>query len=282
MPHCTRRPARCTRPSLWVPQEFHPEDTLPPKLRIYAQHANYVMHCVVTRIASGNKDCARLKNEYLRNIIGHRHCEDILQALLSNGDLQRVSKHLAGQHSRGYRPAEEHISQALRRFVPTDPYLLDKLLAARQQAIAQQARYRQPIHDFRERSQRRLSIDWDEAYEVLQRLPITSNPFGVQGMLAERIRSRQFRLSVDPYGRVHNSITNLNRQLRPSLRTKGAALCTWISSTRSQPYWLCALISSTGTLDSHREAGRGRQGVTGRNREAASLPPYMTPRVLAR
>ena len=58
MPHCTRRPARCTRPSLWVPQEFHSEDTLPPKLRIYAQHANYVMHCVVTRIAFGNKDFA--------------------------------------------------------------------------------------------------------------------------------------------------------------------------------------------------------------------------------
>ncbi len=61
MPHCTRRPARCTRPSLWVPQEFHSEDTLPPKLRIYAQHANYVMHCVVTRIAFGNKDFAQTR-----------------------------------------------------------------------------------------------------------------------------------------------------------------------------------------------------------------------------
>ena len=263
MPHSTRRPARCTRPSLWLPQDFHPEDTLPAKLRIYAQHANYVMHCVVTRIAFGNKDCARLKNEYLRNIIGHRHCEDILQALLSSGELQRVSTHVAGRRSCGYRPAEEYISQALRRFVPTDPYLLDKLLAARQQAIARQARYRQPIHDFWERSQRRLSIDWDEAYEVLQRLPITSNPFGVQGMLAERIRNRQFRLSVDPYGRVHNSITNLNRQLRPSLRIKGAPLAH-LDIVNSQPALLAVCLGKQ--YRDSRFASGGGEGETGSDR----------------
>ena len=179
-------------------------------------------------------------------------------------------------------PAEQYISQGLRRYVPTDPILLDRLLAARQQAIAQQARYRQPIHDFWERSQRRLSIDWDEACEVLQRLPINSNPFGVQGMLAERIRNRQFGLSVDPYGRVHNSITNLNRQLRPALRIKGAPLRTWTSSTRSQRCWRCALVSSTGTRDSQREAGRGRQEVAGQEPGGGERIPYMTPRLLAR
>jgi len=280
MDHCTRRGARRTPPSLWVPEDFHPEDTLPPKLQLYAQHAHYIMHCVVTRIAFGNKACARLRNDYLRNVVGHRHCEHILHALLSNGDLQCVSKHLAGQHSRGYRPAEKCIAQHLRRFVPTHTNLLDRLKAARQRAIAQQAQYRRPIHDWWEREQRWLSIDWDMACQVLQELPLRSNPFGIQRMLAERIRNRQLKLSVDPYGRVHNSITNLHRQLRQALRIKGSSLAH-VDIVNSQPA-LLAVCFGEQTSDPRFAAGRGRQEEAGRNQEAASLLPYMTPRLLAR
>ena len=115
------------------------------------------MHCVATRIAYGRRKCARLKNEYLRNIIGSRRCEAILHALLESGDLQRVSGYIVGRQSFGYYPAEHFIPHNLRKFVPTEPCLRERILTARERARTRQEEYRRPIHTFWERNQKLLT-----------------------------------------------------------------------------------------------------------------------------
>ena len=40
----------------------------------------------------------------------------------------------------------------------------------------------------------------------------------------EQIRSRDFRISVDPYGRLHTNLTNLKREIRKHLRVDGQTL----------------------------------------------------------
>ena len=62
-------------------------------------------------------------------------------------------------------------------------------------------------------------------------------------MFVEQIASGQYRFHVDKYGRVHNSITNIHKQLRQALRIKGEPI-VGVDIVNSQPAMLALLISN--------------------------------------
>ena len=115
------------RPVFWVPESFHPEDTLPPRLVLQCQSAYYLMHAIIVRIAFGDRDAARLKMEYLRNVMGRRTCDPILHALIASGDIRRTGGYTTGRNAYGYLPGEQYEQQRLRQFQPTHPELLERL-----------------------------------------------------------------------------------------------------------------------------------------------------------
>ncbi len=66
------------------------------------------MHAIIVRVAFGDRHAARLKMEYLRNVMGVRQCEPILKALLSSGDIQLVGNFIERRHSFSYLPAAKY------------------------------------------------------------------------------------------------------------------------------------------------------------------------------
>ena len=234
------------RPTFWVPESFHPENTLPPRLLPHRQSAYYLTHCIILRLASGDRDCARLKNEYLRNIINSRQCETIIKALISSGDIRRVSGYFNGVQAYGYLPGKQYESQPLRQFKPIDPQLLGRLDKLRDHIEVEKQQYRKPIHDIWEAWQRRMRIDIRQARQTIAQLPDGSNPYDIQTLIVERIRRREHPFSVDDYGRVHNAITSLHRTLRPTLRIQRQKL-TSVDIVNSQPALLALLIHRQGS-----------------------------------
>jgi hypothetical protein len=212
------------------------------------------MHAIIGRVAYGDRDGARLKMQYLRNVIGVHNCSPIMSAMQESGDIRRVGNYIEGDHSFGYLPGQQYEGDKLRRFYPTDPRLLERLDAVHRQEEADSRRYRSPIHDEWEGWQKDLRIDTRRARKIIAEMPVRSNPYDIQTLLVERIRTRQHRFTVDAYGRVHNSITSLPRTLRQALRIHSQELGS-VDIVNSQPALLAMLIHNTD--HTHRWASHG-------------------------
>ena len=102
-----------------------------------------------------------------------------------------------------------------------------------------------PIHEAWESWQHSLTLDINQARTAVVNLPISSNSFDVQGLLVERLHRREYRLKVDDFGRVHNTITNLHRTIRPALRIDGQPTAH-IDIVNSQPAFLAILMGQVG------------------------------------
>ena len=228
------------RPIFWVPESFHPENTLPPRLLPHCQSAYYLMHAIIVRVAFGDRDAAHLKMEHLRNVMGREYGR-ILNALLDSGDMQRIGNFIERIRCFGYLPAPKYKKQKLRQVRPTDPRLMERLEKVHADIEAEKQRYCGPIHDVWQRWQTHLCVDIRQARTIIAQLPVESNPYHIQTLLVERIRFRQHRFTVDAYGRVHNSITSLHRTLRPALRIQRQPLAS-LDIVNSQPGLLALLI----------------------------------------
>jgi len=230
------------RPVFFVPESFCPEDLLSPESLAQAQGAYYLMHAIVTRMAYGEREGARLKKRYLENVMGRWTCQPVLTSLLECGEVRRVGQYVPGQQCFRYSPAEWYRSEKLRLVYPTEPGLLQRLAQAGREHDDRYWRNPQPIHDVWERWQRQLSIEIDQAREMILGIPAKSNPYDVQTMMVERIQRREYRFVVDDYGRVHNAITSLSKALRPALRMQGQPT-GHIDIINSQPAMLALLLT---------------------------------------
>jgi len=246
----------------WVPSGFHPQDALPPRLLVHCRSAMYLMHTIITRMAHRKKfrtTGVPLKMEYLRKVIGRKACLPLVNALIDKDEIRRVGGYLAGHYAYHYLPAKRYVSQPLRQYSPPAEFLerLSKI-----HAQTAKSRNRRAIHKVWEKWQQHLEIEFDQAQAAIARLPLESNPYGVQSLLIDRIRHGDHRFTVDRFGRVHNDITCLHRSLRSTLRMHGKPV-QGVDIVNSQPGMLAVMISNRsghrpGVLG-HRESGPSRR-----------------------
>ncbi len=246
-------------PVIYVPESFHPENVLPPRLLVHTQAAYYLMHAIIVRLAYGQRRGARLKKQYLENVMGRWACQPILTALLDSGEIRRVGKYIPGKQSFGYLPSEQYRSQKVRQIYLTDPDLLGRLARVRRKEKERKQHNRRPIHNAWEQWQRQLNVQMDQARELIALLPVESNPYGIQEMMLDRIRRRKYRFIVDDFGRVHNAITSLCRPLRATLRMKGQSM-SHVDLVNAQPALLALLEREERQLPTTAPA-RGRLPV---------------------
>lgn len=185
---------------LWVPRAFDPISSLPPSLIPHCQSAYFMMATVIRRLAYGDHKCARLHMKHLREVLARNQCSKIIKALRDSGDIQRVGCYIPGKQSFGYLPGEEYRTDNLRRFIPTEPQLIERIGKAAATIEARNAERYLPIHDFWRECQYQLTIDIELARDILNTsVPPASNPFGTQTLQAELVNSKEHRLSVDAY-----------------------------------------------------------------------------------
>ncbi|MHB0960413.1 MAG: hypothetical protein ACYC0X_31595 [Pirellulaceae bacterium] len=249
MHHLNRHHHARKRPVFYVPASFHPEDMLPPQLLLHAQSAYYLLHLLLLRFAHGEHDWARLKMKYLENVLVRRHCNPTRTALEEHGDIRRVGGYRVGQHAIGYLLGKQYKCQRLRAFHPTNPQLLHSLARVQHETEESGGRNRLPIHEAWEEWQNSLTLDIDQARSAVARLPVLSNPYDTQSLLIDRLRREEYRLTVNDFGRVHNSITNLYRTIRPALRTHGKPTMH-IDIVNSQPALLAMLLRRPSNVES--------------------------------
>jgi hypothetical protein len=147
------------------------------------------------------------------------------------------------------------------RVPATCPRLIGRLVAFHETAEAARRARMLPVHQELERQQYRLRIDGDLARDIIGGLPISSNPFDVQGILVRDIETREFHVNVGRYGRVTNNITNMQRDVRRALR-HGREPLQHVDIRCSQP----ALIGRAARPDN--TAGEGSRQTGGSRREA--------------
>ncbi len=248
MLHSTRHGRVHKGPVFYVPESFRPETSLPQRLLLHAQSAYYLMHLILVRLVHGERDCARLKMKYLENVMGRRHAGIIRASLEESGDTCRVGGYREGQYAFGYLPGEKYRDQRLRPFHPTNPELLQRLARLHHEIDENGGRHLLPIHKQWEQWQTSLTIDINQARSAVATLPVASNPYDIQSLLIDRLPRQEYRFKVDDYGRVHNSITNLHRRIRPALRIHGEPTMH-IDIVNSQPALLAVLIRQLALWD---------------------------------
>ncbi len=237
-----RAPAVSKRIRFFVPKSFNPAVTLPLRLIRHAQSARYFMHLVISRLC--HADYAVLNRDYVRADLGRRLADNLNDALLDAGELQRV--HDRWKNPVGYLPGEQYANDALVPFYPTDPVLIDRVTKTQARIEEyhrqQQSRRERPADAHWRGWQNRLRVDARRANKTLKQLG-RSNAFGIQGLNILHIRERNLRYHIDAYGRVHNSISSLDRRLRASLKLGKEQLVN-VDISNSQPLFLALVLSS--------------------------------------
>ena len=277
-----------------LPESFQPPEFLrTPNLIRLADDARYLISLILTKTARGQVDQfgnVRLMAKYLRNIMHKHHYNHLVDALLERGAVERVAYEV-GKRSFGYRLADRFRDDKHVRIGAQDSRLIARLTAFHRNAERERQSRMKPVHFALERHQQRLTIDGNQAREIIESLPQRSNPWDSQGVLVRDIEDRDFHVNVGRFGRLSNNITCMKREIR-------AALCLQSEPLQHVDIRCCqpALIGkaaretvgqaghSTGELDKRDKASReaymmprhGQQGEHGQTQRmcAAPDPPY--------
>lgn len=241
--------------SFRLPESFAPEDYLrSTRLRPHCDDARYFVSTILTKTACGNVDDdgnVRLMANQTRSIMHNRECRSIVDSLLDGGVVERTG-YTVGVKAFGYRLSNRFVSDRHGRVQATDRRLIRRLEVFHAEQEQERRSRMQPVHFALERHQRRLSIDMEQAGEILSRLPAASNPWDCQGVLVRDIQEKSFHLNVGTYGRVSNNISCMKRELRKSLRLENEELRN-VDISCSQPVFL----GKAAAIETGREAGSG-------------------------
>jgi len=228
-----------------LPTTFDPLEFLSARLEFQADGARWLIFTILRKTAHRDTDLwglVRLDSRVLRRVMG-RQSSDIIRAL-ERGAIESAP-YRAGVRCKGYRLVRRYLGDRCVRVPCLDPRLRERLQCEheRMRAAAEEARRRWlPIHHALDREQRHLTIDAD-ADDILDGLPDHTRL--CQDVLVERLRHREFSLSLSTTGRVFNGITGLKRELRPTLRIGGEPLAG-VDIACAQPA-LLALEMARGT-----------------------------------
>lgn len=210
-----------------LPESFQPREFLrTPELIYLADDARYFVSLILTKTARDQVDDSghvRLMAKHLRSIMHKHHYKQVVDALLVGGAVKRVA-YQVGECSFGYQLAERFHRDKHVRIAAQDPRLVDRLRLFHEQAEQERQSRMKPVHFALERHQRRLSIDVNQAREIIESLPPASNPWDCQGILVRDIQEKDFHVNVGRYGRLTNNITSMKREIRSALRLGSESL----------------------------------------------------------
>jgi integrase len=119
--------------------------------------------------------------------------------------------------------------------------LIERIEAFHKRVEAERADRMKPVHVELARRQCQLQIDSTAARQILDLLPVESNPYDSQGILVENIARREFCFNVGRCGRVANCITSLKRELRATLNVRNEPL-TSVDLSCAQPAFVAKLF----------------------------------------
>jgi len=259
-------------PFVWVPETLDLDGLIPSEGVRVAEGVLWLGHCVLVGLAHNARyrDDGRkmpLQATYLRNVIGRHHLDKVREAAERIGYVRRGPSYERGKRSQRYWLLEPHATaRAVKREI-THPGLLRNIRKWRE------ARQRETWKRIRRNETPVAAEVCEHLWRHLQRLRIDDEiDFGEDSKPAhqiavDHIRRREFRFSVDDFGRVHTNVTNLRKVLRRHLSVDGKRLSN-IDTNESQPLFVgLALAKAAGG----RERGKGQEGQRGRKAGGPTL-----------
>jgi len=203
-----------------LPESFHPGEFLrTPKLNLLTDDARYFVSLILTKTARRQVDesgYVRLMAKHLRSIMHTHHYNRVVDALLDSDVVERVP-YQVGERAFGYRLAERFRNDKHVRVVARDSRLITRLRSFHDRAEHEWKSRMKPVHFALERHQKQLTINGEQAREIVESLPPESNPWDIQGVLVRDIEEQDFRVNVGRYGRLSNNVTSMKREIRQAL-----------------------------------------------------------------
>lgn len=247
--------------AIWLvqPESFNPREFLPTALKPWADDARYFVSLILRKFSSRQVDdrgLVRLHAKFLRTVMHNRHTVAIVDSLVKGGAVERFP-YTVGQASFGYRLSARFIGDKHIRVQARDQRLIERIELFHKKAEAERADRMKPVHVELARRQRQLQIDSTAARQILDFLPVESNPYDSQGILVENIARREFCFNVGRCGRVANCITSLKRELRTTLNVRNEPLIS-VDLSCAQPAFVAKLFLCSRGIQTQTQAnGRG-------------------------
>jgi len=217
----------------------------------------YLAHCITMRRVMAprcidERGFVPLNGAILQRILGSRGWPAVKRHALAIGLVECNDSYRAGERSMGYRLKPPYDGPC--EWCPvTNRRLAERIARWRQQDRERwrtrcQAGNRPELQVAVEHLWRNLHrIRIDDADQIDLRLSWEV------ALSAEFIRQGDWRLSVDPFGRVHTNVSNLKRELRQHLSVDGRRLVN-LDIANSQPLFL-----ALHTLRGERRRGGGER-----------------------
>lgn len=226
----------------YVPENFRPEEILPPHLHKFADDARYLVGLIYEKRLldfRDKQDYVPLKSEYLRKLIHFDRFGEILKALLENGVLETDKRFIVGKKARGYRLGPTYRGVIHRRREVEDIRLrrriVSRRLANEENLVAE--------HFHLYAHLQKLRIDREEAIAHIREAYPDEENFLTATLMVDKIFYRDWFFRVDDYGRVHTNATNLKSSLRKRLTVDAEPLVE-LDLANSQPFFLGLLLKT--------------------------------------
>lgn len=254
----------------WLPRGFDAMEYLgdDQRLQVRADEARWLVSLITHKSIYGETDgsgFARLRYDYLRDVMSKRWITPIISALVDGGAIE-LSPHMKGVKSRGYRLGESLRFVDPVRWSLTHPVLTEKIKASQQKIEVLQVARRSPLHlamiDFQEG----VTIDGgvgdvlDAMKGEIDEQTTERRRFGKhsahisQSAMVGHIFARDLRYHIGSTGRVFNATCGLKRIIRPYLRLNGQRVAGADIRT-SQPAMLAMLLAHATGPKSPRKLG---------------------------
>jgi hypothetical protein len=220
-------------PYFILPESFDPSEVLPARLSKRFDDARYLVSLIHHHKTIGKTDdrgWVPLMANYLAQVMAEDDCPEVIQALLSAGVIER-DYYIVGKKPFSYMlDSRFENDRFVKRTIECKRLRRAMLKLAEKRLEIEQARML-PVHSYLLDMQASLTIDRESA---MQLLPSFDDKFGCQSMMVDRLCEGVHSFSVGRFGRVSNSICNLKRELRASLRLENEPL-SCLDLSNSQP-----------------------------------------------
>jgi hypothetical protein len=243
-----------------VPIGFNARQSLPIQIRVEHEPAEYLLGLIQGQMAHTKGEPIPLYSPYLRKVLG-KNSANIIRALADEGHIV-VSPHQAGSHSRLFVLGEMYRNSKFEWRRLTDKRLVRRINGAYAEVIENERQRWKLAHHLWWERQQKLGIDWPQAMQILDGLDQDDLKFGLQYLLVERIKMGLYRMSIDDQGRLYNSITNVKRELRPSLRMDDETLIE-LDMKCSQPSLLALTMGRDPELNRYLDGYHGYCDLVG-------------------
>jgi hypothetical protein len=240
-----KRPAATTA----TPKELcfrHPEtldigDVMHPRFHNRLDDCRYLVDLILRRISQDMVDdrgYVHLNAKLLDQVMRKSDRKTLVDSMIEREILDRRSAYQVGMQSFGYRIHRRFLADKHALTPASDGRLIRALERYKARARAIQYANWQQVHFDLEARQRGLTIDIEQADDIISSLPAESNPFDIQRIIASNIFERKHRLTLGTRGRVSNSITSMKREVRAALRDNKNKKLASVDIKNAQPAFL--------------------------------------------